>query len=144
MLIRTHVELDSSLLVISLDGVGAYDHIFRSSMLQKLYSDESLRPLLPFVRMFYEHTTTFVWTDDHGTTHDIHQGEGGIQGDPLMPALYSLAQHDALEHASSSLPDEVFFVCVSGRLVYSHAGGACASGIRYSDDVCSERGWCTD
>ena len=31
-----------------------------------------------------------------GSTHEIRQGEGGEQGDPLMPLLFSLEQHRAL------------------------------------------------
>ena len=48
------------------------------------------------------------WTDDAGTVHTIRQAEGGEQGCPLMPALYSLAQHDALAAADAELlPSEV-------------------------------------
>ena len=32
-----------------------------------------------------------------GEVHDILQGEGGEQGDPLMPALFALGQHEAPE-----------------------------------------------
>ena len=28
--------------------------------------------------------------------HDVQQGEGGEQGDALMPALFALGQHNAL------------------------------------------------
>ena len=38
-----------------------------------------------------------MWHDADGTAHLIQQAEGGEQGDPLMPALYSLGQHGALE-----------------------------------------------
>ena len=31
-----------------------------------------------------------------GTTQYIPQGEGGEQGDPLMPMLFALGQHRAL------------------------------------------------
>ena len=31
-----------------------------------------------------------------GDTHEIMQGEGGEQGDPFMPLLFSLGQHNAL------------------------------------------------
>ena len=34
--------------------------------------------------------------DDFGVTHEIIQGEGGEQGDPLMPALFAVGQHRAL------------------------------------------------
>ena len=41
--------------------------------------------------------------DAKGTTHTIRQAEGGEQGDPLMPALYALAQHDGLVEADAKL-----------------------------------------
>ena len=40
-----------------------------------------------------------------GVTHEIWQGEGGEQGDPLMPALYACGQHRALVHVSEHLLD---------------------------------------
>ena len=39
----------------------------------------------------------YLWEDDDGEVHKIAQGEGGEQGDPMMPLLYSLGQHRALE-----------------------------------------------
>ena len=44
-----------------------------------------------------------MWRDDEGVEHVITQGEGGEQGDPLMPALYALAQHDGLHEAALQL-----------------------------------------
>ena len=38
-----------------------------------------------------------------GNAHPIIQAEGGEQGDPLMPALYSLGQHSALQHTQQLL-----------------------------------------
>ena len=35
----------------------------------------------------------YTWTDGQGAPHSIAQAEGGEQGDLLMPALFSLAQH---------------------------------------------------
>ena len=44
--------------------------------------------------------------------HDVIQGEGGEQGDPLMPAISSISQHMALEDINAKLqPDE--HLCVS-------------------------------
>ena len=34
--------------------------------------------------------------DDCGIVHTIDQGEGGEQGDPLMPLLFAVGQHPAL------------------------------------------------
>ena len=65
----------------------------------KLMAEPELEQLVPHVRMLYGHQSHFLWTDDAGTTHTIEQGEGGEQGDPLMPALFALAQHEALVEA---------------------------------------------
>ena len=55
------------------------------------------RQALPFVRLFYSEPSAYLWEDDAGTVHTIHQGEGGEQGDPLMPLLFSLGQPASLE-----------------------------------------------
>ena len=38
--------------------------------------------------------------------HTLHQGEGGEQGDPSMPLLFSLGQHSALEAVNSRLQED--------------------------------------
>ena len=43
------------------------------------------------------------WEDDLGEVHEILQGEGGEQGDPLMPALFALGQHKALDAIQNNL-----------------------------------------
>ena len=58
---------------------------------------------LPFVRLFYTQPSTYVWQDNTNTPHLITQAEGGEQGDPLMPALFSLGQHAAIQAAHSQL-----------------------------------------
>ena len=35
--------------------------------------------------------SVYTWCDDDGCPHEVIQGEGGEQGDPLMPAFYALA-----------------------------------------------------
>ena len=52
--------------------------------------------VLPFVRQFYGRPSSYLWDDEDGQVHEIVQGEGGEQGDPLMPALFALGQHSAL------------------------------------------------
>ena len=96
MPIRVMTDLDLRATVLSVDGVGAYDHVLRSSMLGKLMEVPQLRPLIPFVRSTYAHPTSYEWEDQHGTRHQVWQHEGGEQGDPLMPLLFCLAVHNAL------------------------------------------------
>ena len=59
-------------------------------MLGKLYRTPTLRALLPFVCLFYGRASEYLWMDDAGNQRTVRQGEGGEQGDPLMPALYAL------------------------------------------------------
>ena len=55
-----------------------------------------------------------------GTVHHIPQGEGGEQGDPLMPLLYALGQHSALVAASERLKgDEILFAFLDDLYVKS-------------------------
>ena len=58
---------------------------------------------LPFVRMFYGAPSEYLWEDSGGATHRIPQGEGGQQGDALMPLLFAVSQHSALEAAGTQL-----------------------------------------
>ena len=66
--------------------IGAFNHIKRKSML----------------RMIYGKDCTYVWYDDEGAPHEILEGEGGEQGDALMPALYALGQHEALSQVHAT------------------------------------------
>ena len=103
-------DFDPETVVLSLDGVGAFDHVKRAAFFKKLESLENLRPLLPVVGLLYGSESRFLWTDAAGQTNVVRQAEGGERGDPLMPALLALAQHDALVEAASKLnPNERVF-----------------------------------
>ena len=65
---------------------------------------------LPFVSMFYGSPSEYLWEDNEGTVHRIAQGEGGEQGDALMPLLFALGQHEALQAVSRQFrPNERLF-----------------------------------
>ena len=60
--------------------------------------------------MWYARPSEYVWHDDSGQPHAVTQAEGGEQGDPLMPALFSLGQHPALEAVAAQLqPGEALY-----------------------------------
>ena len=59
--------------------------------------------LLPFVSQFCGSPSMHLWEDEEGGVHEIRQGEGGEHGDALMPALFSLGQHGALEAIKARL-----------------------------------------
>ena len=118
--IQALTDLDSRATVLSIDGISAFDLISRAAML------DGLSTVLPFALQFYSEASQYIWTDDFGVNHVIHQGEGGEQGDALMPMLYSLGQHEALMSVQDSLlPDEKLFaylddlyvVCAPERVV---------------------------
>ena len=43
-------------------------------------------------------TSITFYYDASGQAHEVLQGEGGEQGDPLKPGLYAFGQHTALTH----------------------------------------------
>ena len=79
-------------------------------MLTKLRDTPGASALLPFVMQFYGKQSHYLWTDDNGKVHDVLQGEGCEQGDPLSPALFSLGLHKALKEAQDKLPEGDFLV----------------------------------
>ena len=91
-------ELNPRATVMSIDGISAYDLISREAMLQALADVEGGSQALPFVSlsMFFGAPSQYLWEDSAGRVHTIKQGEGGEQGDAMMPLLFSLRQHSAL------------------------------------------------
>ena len=94
--IQALCETDEQLTLTSVDGVSAFDLISRRAMMAGLESVDGGVSALPFVHLFYGRPSSYLWEDDSGTVHTINQGEGGEQGDPLMPLLFSVGQHPAL------------------------------------------------
>ena len=80
----------------SVDGIGAYDTISRNARMRGLRHKEGGEAVLLFVLQFYGAPSTYLWEDSEGGEHEILQGEGGEQGDALMPALFALRAGVAL------------------------------------------------
>ena len=92
--------------------------------MSKLLEMLGLRGLLPFVRSTYASPSCYHWDDQDGVRKQVWQHEGGEQGDPLMPLLFSLAVHDALSAVKERmLPgeelfaflDDVYILCAPER-----------------------------
>ena len=127
--LQTLTDVDPSATILSVDGIGAFDLVSRETMLRGLLTVESGESALPFVRQFYGSVSTYLWQDDEGIVHDVHQGEGGEQGDALMPALFALGQHQALVAVHDQLTpqerlfafhDDIFAVCSPERVSDIH------------------------
>ena len=103
--LQSLTELHPEATVTSIDVISAYDKISREAMLQGLARLEGGRSALPFVRLFYGAPSEYLWEDESGTTHRIPQGEGGEQGDAMMPLLFCLGQHEALRATQEQLRD---------------------------------------
>ena len=103
-------QTSPAMTVLSVDGVGAYDHVSRLAMLQALRDTPDACRVLPYVRLWYSTPSTYVWIDGNNCPHRVTQAEGGEQGDPLMPALFSLGMHRALTALQTELqPGERVF-----------------------------------
>ena len=89
-------------------------------MLLGLQRVEGGSAVVPFVHMFYSSPSSYLWEDDSGVVRTIQQGEGGEQGDALMPLLFCVGQHAALEEVQARLrPNERLFVYVDDVYVVS-------------------------
>ena len=97
-------------IVLSIDGVGAFDHVCRARMFEQLLEHPRLAQLVPFVKQWYGTASEFRWVDDDGVSYPIRQGDGGEQGDAMMPALFCLALHPALEQIRNLLPNDAFLI----------------------------------
>ena len=134
--VRASTDADHTATV---DGIGAYDHVFRASMLQKLLDLPRLRRLLPFVRNSYSAPSCYTWEDSEGTAHRIRQHEGSEQGDPLMPLLCSLAIHNALEEVH--LHRMAGIQLHEGKTKVWNRAGECPPDVAdHGDEVWSPRG----
>ena len=124
-MLRAATDADPNLTVLSVDGIGAYDHILRTSMLTRLRNMPGAREILPFVRLSYAQPSEYSWYDESGQRRTVRQAEGGEQGDPMMPLLFSIGIQGALEEVSRSLRpeerlcaflDDVYLLCLPDRV----------------------------
>ena len=134
--VRLLTDTSPELVLISLDGVRAFDHVRRAEILKKLMAEPRLQSLVPYVRQWYSRQSHYLWTDESGVVHDIMQGEGGEQGDPLMPALFALAQHESLVKARARLhADDYLFAFLDDLYVVTTRERAKAAFAAVTEEV---------
>ena len=124
-ILQTITDLDNRATVVSIDGVGAYDLIPRNAMMEGLWSKEIRSS--PLYGASTEARQRICGRMKQGTCKTSHK-EGGEQGDPVMPLLFSLGLHGALSAVKARLRDgeEVFFlddvyvICAPERVLDIH------------------------
>ena len=153
--IKSLTDLNSQATVLTIDGISAYDSISRASMLNGLSNVNGGYAVLPFVLKFYTQPSEYHWMDDCGRNNVIHQGEGGEQGNALMPMLYSLGQHAVLQATQDALLlgehlfaylDDIYIVCLPERVTTIHKFGAiigtiCWNSRAFGQDTSVEPRW---
>ena len=87
-------EFNPNATILSVDRMNACDIMLRKAMLKGLSKIAICEHVLCG-------TVKVPLGSDFGTVHTINPGEGGGQGDALMPLLYSLGQHGALHKLHS-------------------------------------------
>ena len=70
--------------VLSVDGIGACDHVLRASMLGRLATTPGGARILPFVRLSFASPSRYSWLDGKGQRWTVVQVGGEEQGDPLI------------------------------------------------------------
>ena len=75
--LKAHTDQYPNSVVLSVDGVGAYDNVKRIEMLKALHAHEELRVLLPFVRLNYACDSQYIFLEESRVVHKIRQAQGG-------------------------------------------------------------------
>lgn len=81
-----------------------FNHICRARIFEELYAHIELHDIIPFVSIWYGGVSVYYWRDQHGKIHKIGQGDGGEQGDALVPGLFCLVMWRTLKTIQNSLP----------------------------------------
>ena len=74
-LLRASTDRDPTSTVLSVDGIGADDHVLRSAMLGRLLQMPAARAILPFVRLSYGPPSSYTWVDGEGQQRTVTQAE---------------------------------------------------------------------
>ena len=65
-MLRAATDANPTATILSVDGIGAYDHVHRAAMLAWLVRVPAARALLPFARMSCARPSSYTWYDDAG------------------------------------------------------------------------------
>ena len=89
--IRAATDDNPRMIVLSVDGVGAHDHVLRATIL----SSARISEFAPYCETGVFITFIIFVEDEAGQRHTIEQHEGGEQSDPLVDFSKTLEPHIA-------------------------------------------------
>ena len=72
-MLRAATDLDTNATILSVDGMGAYDHVPSAAMLGRLATMPRVRRISPTVRLNYADPSGYSWWDDKGQKRTIVQ-----------------------------------------------------------------------
>ena len=72
--IHALTDLEHTVTVVSIDGMGAFDVVSRQALLEGLVTVG--RFTMPFVLQFCGSASSYLWEDEEGVVHTIVQAEG--------------------------------------------------------------------
>ena len=101
--LRLATESHQSTTVVSVDGVGAYNHISRSCMFQGLHDSPNLASLIPLVRMLDGGDSECLFHDESGHANIVVQSEGAEQGDCKCPT-YQASRPRVVDFSNPAWP----------------------------------------
>ena len=78
------------IIAIFLDLLNAYMKASRKKMLEKLFEHKEFQPIWRIAHWMLSTPNPRYFSMENGGIFTIHQTEGGPQGDPLMPFLFSV------------------------------------------------------
>ena len=122
--LRATTNANPTATILSVDGIGAQDHVHRAAMLGRLARMPATRALLPFVRLSYGGPSSYMWFDDVGEQRTVTQAEGGEQRSPHAHATAVLHLQGVVEEFATHLVDgeqlcafldDVYLLCNTRR-----------------------------
>ena len=112
--VQALIDVDRRATILSIDGIGVFDLV---SGVPCWKARGQSTAALPFGKQFYGSPSRYIWEDEKGFNHDILQGEGGEQGDPLMPTLLAAltASRTCMHHCRLSSGVMQEYRCIKAR-----------------------------
>ena len=117
-MLQVLTELDPHSTVVSVDGIGAYDHISRNAMMRGLRHVVEGDRILPFALAFYGKPSTYIWEDDVGDVHQIPHADALLHRP--TPCIGSSRRNLREGERLFTYLDDLYIICQPDRVGEVH------------------------